>query len=302
MRNNCPIEWWKPGGKHRTVQQGGSGGSGYNTGNRSPPPCQESSADPAGSRTTSSTSVFLRVLDNFYCSPDIPLERHQITSHNKLWCQGRCEPSSAGDHGAEHCLGMTNAVRHEGSSSNSEVHWGVSGMARRWPHIPVLQDWRVFSEPVETGTPVNELKLWNSQMTTRYVLDPAWTWWRMALQLCWMEIGRFRGWSSIHLVHEWRPMWTRCWHELDHHWNHSWLCGRANHPHWCHWVVILQEVWIQSGGYQYFRIPKKTIIRLVFAWSYKYEDCSFKNNSLKYVVTSHFYFYRHTASARLRYI
>ena len=36
--------------------------------------------------------------EDFYCSPDIPLERQQITSHNKLWCIDRCERNTAGEY------------------------------------------------------------------------------------------------------------------------------------------------------------------------------------------------------------
>jgi len=45
----------------------------------------------------------------FYCSPDLPLERQQITSHNKVWCLDRCRETNTGEHvcrtllGEDHC-------------------------------------------------------------------------------------------------------------------------------------------------------------------------------------------------------
>jgi len=47
--------------------------------------------------------------DQFYCSPDLPLKRDQITSHNKVYCIDRCENTNTGDHmcrtmfGKDHC-------------------------------------------------------------------------------------------------------------------------------------------------------------------------------------------------------
>lgn len=36
--------------------------------------------------------------NNFFCSPNVPLKREQLTSHNKLWCIGDCLRGSGNDY------------------------------------------------------------------------------------------------------------------------------------------------------------------------------------------------------------
>ena len=35
--------------------------------------------------------------NNFFCSPNVPLVRQQLTSHNKLWCTSACNKGSGDD-------------------------------------------------------------------------------------------------------------------------------------------------------------------------------------------------------------
>jgi len=108
------------------------GGGGYNSGNKvstSFPgvkcsgPCRKASdlaykCVPEGSG------------DNFYCSPDIPLERQQITSHNKLWCMDRCEATNAGDHKCRTLFGYDQCSPVRGYSTKKVK---CTGKCQMWP-------------------------------------------------------------------------------------------------------------------------------------------------------------------------
>lgn len=94
--NNTQSQGGFNPGNRNDGGQGGQGGQGFNpgalaTGTSIPgilcnSPCKMTN-DKSYKCTYDGSN------QEFYCSPDYPLERKQITSHNKLWCTGPCEPS-----------------------------------------------------------------------------------------------------------------------------------------------------------------------------------------------------------------
>lgn len=91
--NNTNQQGFNPGNK-------GEGGSGFNAGSSevstSLPgvPC----IGPCMIQQSAYKCSYEGVMADFYCSPDIPLVRQQVTSHNKLWCIDRCEKINNGEY------------------------------------------------------------------------------------------------------------------------------------------------------------------------------------------------------------